>query len=135
MLQVFLGKEKSISLFLLNGDVMEITVFVFFDISNDRIRNRVGERCKDYGLSRIQYSGFMGRLTKNKREELYLKILKEIGEEENASVLIQPVCEKCFENALVIGKISPEPEIEEREEEKIENLWSLPLNYKLTEDE
>lgn len=114
---------------------METIVFVFFDISNDRIRNRVGERCKDYGLNRIQYSGFMGRLTKNKREELYLKILNEIGEEENASVLIQPICEKCFENSLIIGVISPEPEIEEKQEEKINNLWDLPINYKLTEGE
>lgn len=112
---------------------MESIVFVFFDISNDRIRNRVGERCKDYGLNRIQYSGFMGRLSKNKREELYLKILQELGDEEG-KVIIQPVCDRCMDAALVIGKILIEPEIEEKEEEKIDNPWDLPLNYRFMED-
>lgn len=112
---------------------MESIVFVFFDISNDRIRNRIGERCKDYGLTRVQYSGFMGRLSKNKREELYLKILEELGDEEG-KVIIQPVCDRCIENALVIGEISIEPEIEEIAEEKISNPWDLPLNYRFMED-
>lgn len=113
---------------------MENIVFVFFDISDDRTRNRVGERCMDFGLIRIQYSGFVGRLTKNKREELYLKILKEVEGKENVKVLIQVVCEKCLENALVIGEISLEPELPQINEKKIDNWWNLPYNYRITEE-
>lgn len=37
----------------------EYTVYLFYDIENDGIRNKIAETCKDYGLERIQFSGFM----------------------------------------------------------------------------
>ena len=71
----------------------ELTHFVFYDIEVDRIRNRVAEICKDYGLERIQFSGFSGKLGRNKREELFLKITHAIYEG-YGKVLILPLCEK-----------------------------------------
>ena len=43
---------------------------VIFDIPSNKIRNKIGEACKDYGLSRIQKSSFLGDLNNNRREEL-----------------------------------------------------------------
>ncbi|MEW6215526.1 MAG: CRISPR-associated endonuclease Cas2, partial [Nitrospirota bacterium] len=83
--------------------VEELTHFVFYDIEVDRIRNRVAEICKDFGLERIQFSGFSRRLGRNKREELFLKITHVI-KEGSGKVLILAVCEKDFRNILEYTK-------------------------------
>ncbi|MBW2030600.1 MAG: CRISPR-associated endonuclease Cas2 [Deltaproteobacteria bacterium] len=74
------------------GDTL---TYVFYDIQVDRVRARVGNICKDYGLERIQFSGFIGYLSKNRREELAVKLRDTLGES-NGKILIQPVCEKDF---------------------------------------
>ena len=43
---------------------------VLYDVPDDNLRTRVSEACKDYGLERIQYSAFLGQLTRNRTEEL-----------------------------------------------------------------
>ncbi len=73
----------------------EVLTYVFYDIENDKIRTRVGSVCKDYGLERIQFSGFIGYLSRNRREEMAAK-LRDKMEGSNGKVLIQPVCEKDF---------------------------------------
>jgi CRISPR-associated protein Cas2 len=73
----------------------ETVLYVFYDIESDRIRNRVASVCKDYGLERIQFSGFLGTLSKNRREELHLKLKRTLGKKPGR-VLLQPVCEKDF---------------------------------------
>jgi CRISPR-associated protein Cas2 len=73
----------------------EIRVFVFYDIPDDRIRNKVGSVCKDYGLERIQFSGFSGHLNRNMREEFFLQLELVIGDDD-AKVLVLPVCEKDY---------------------------------------
>jgi CRISPR-associated protein Cas2 len=75
--------------------VEDIRAFVFYDIPNDRIRNKVGTVCKDYGLERIQFSGFAGLLNRNMREELFLRLQMLIGDHD-AKVLVMPVCEKDY---------------------------------------
>ncbi|PJF42784.1 MAG: CRISPR-associated endonuclease Cas2 [Phototrophicales bacterium] len=49
-------------------------VLLIYDIENDRIRSKIANVCLDYGLDRIQYSAFVGRLSRNHQEELMLKI-------------------------------------------------------------
>jgi CRISPR-associated protein Cas2 len=71
----------------------EQTVYVFYDIEDDGIRNKVAETCKDYGLERIQFSGFSGFLNRNKREELFLK-LSVVIEGKSAKILILPICDR-----------------------------------------
>lgn len=44
---------------------------VIYDVEDDWARTQVAEACKDFGLMRIQYSCFRGKLSGNKREELY----------------------------------------------------------------
>lgn len=58
-----------------------VTLFVY-DISNDRVRNKVSQLCQDYGLKRIQYSAFLGDLSFNRQEELWLKCKRRLGRSE-----------------------------------------------------
>jgi hypothetical protein len=53
---------------------MELSTLVIYDIEDDRARLRVSEACKDFGLERLQYSCFRGKLSANKREELYERL-------------------------------------------------------------
>lgn len=66
-------------------------VYLIYDIPDDRIRHKVSERCKDYGLSRIQYSAFAGDIDRNRREELMLRIKKTLGKK-TGNIQLQPVC-------------------------------------------
>lgn len=77
------------------GKAGEILTYVFYDIEKDKVRNQVGSICKDYGLERIQFSGFIGYLSRNRREELAVRLRDKL-EGTNGKVLIQPVCEKDF---------------------------------------
>ena len=38
---------------------------LIYDIENDRLRTRVAGICLDYGLERIQFSAFFGKLNRN----------------------------------------------------------------------
>lgn len=70
----------------------ESTTLVIYDCENDRVRLRVSETCLDYGLTRIQFSAFMGRLSRTMREELFLKLCAQL-DGSPARILMQPVCE------------------------------------------
>jgi CRISPR-associated protein Cas2 len=71
----------------------ELDTYVVYDIEDDRIRYRIANACKDYGLERIQFSAFLGPLNANKRDELFLRLRKVLGEKAG-KVLVIPICEK-----------------------------------------
>ncbi len=77
----------------------EFRTLVMYDIEDDRVRYRVSEVCLDFGLERIQFSVFRGKLNRNKREELLMKLTDTLGEE-SGKILIQPMCEDDFKSAL-----------------------------------
>ena len=87
--------KTGISSLDLIGRPGEIVTYVFYDIEEDRIRNRTARACKDFGLERTQFSGFIGYLSKNKREELAVRLRDVLGKN-TGKILIQPVCEKDF---------------------------------------
>ncbi|MBT9133263.1 MAG: CRISPR-associated endoribonuclease Cas2 [Syntrophomonadaceae bacterium] len=66
---------------------------VIFDIPDDKIRNKIGVACKDYGLSRIQYSAFMGDINHNRRDELRQRLQRILGKKEG-NIQMYPLCEK-----------------------------------------
>lgn len=70
----------------------EVALLLIYDIEDDRLRTRTAEICLDYGLERIQFSAFWGKLNRNRREELAMRIANEVGKE-SARVRIIPVCE------------------------------------------
>lgn len=67
--------------------------FVIYDVEEDKIRNRVLDACKDYGLAHIQYSAFFGELNHNRREELFLRLQRTLGRR-RGKIVILPVCDK-----------------------------------------
>ncbi len=50
-----------------------------YDIPDDRKRSKIADACLDYGMDRIQYSAFLGKLLPTHQEELMLKIKKILG--------------------------------------------------------
>lgn len=77
----------------------ELRTLVMYDIEDDKVRYRVSEACLDFGLERIQFSVFRGKLNRNKREELLMR-LTNILEDDPGKILIQPMCEEDYRAAL-----------------------------------
>src|ERR1035441_6118351 len=75
----------------------EVSLVLIYDIENDRLRTRVADVCLDYGLVRIQFSAFFGKLNRNRRQELALRVQNELGDE-SGRVRIIPVCERSEEH-------------------------------------
>ena len=72
-----------------------------YDIPDDRTRTKVSELCLDYGLDRIQYSAFAGRLNKTHRRELMARIRRQVGRKA-AKVQLIYVCNEDWAQRIVI---------------------------------
>jgi CRISPR-associated protein Cas2 len=68
---------------------------VVYDISDDRARAKVADLCLDYGLSRIQYSAFVGDISRTHQDELLQKVRRRLGRLD-ARVVLFPLCETDF---------------------------------------
>jgi CRISPR-associated protein Cas2 len=77
-------------------------VWVIYDISDDRIRGRVAQICKGYGLYRVQKSAFLGDLNKNELDAIALECEELIDESD--SVFVFPLCDDCFKKIKLIGE-------------------------------
>ncbi|MBI4316856.1 MAG: CRISPR-associated endonuclease Cas2 [Chloroflexi bacterium] len=69
-----------------------ITLLIY-DIPDDKLRGKVADVCLDYGLHRIQFSSFLGEMSRNRQGEIVQKIRRLVGRHE-ANVQIFPLCEK-----------------------------------------
>jgi CRISPR-associated protein Cas2 len=72
-----------------------------YDISNDRTRTKIADFCLDYGLDRIQYSAFVGDLSRTHREELMLKIGDRLGDR-SGKVQLFAICKTDWQQRLEI---------------------------------
>ncbi len=79
---------------------------LIYDIPNDRIRTKVADFCLDYGLDRIQYSAFIGNLSRNHMEELMQKIRAKIGKAP-AKVLLIPIPADTWQARLEYHREAP----------------------------
>ena len=68
-------------------------VWVIYDIVNDKVRKKVSDSCKDYGLYRVQKSVFLGDLNSNQRDSLALEC-EELVDIDTDSVYIFPMDDK-----------------------------------------
>lgn len=85
---------------------------VIFDIPDDKIRNKIGEACKDYGLQRIQYSAFLGDINHNRRDELRQRLRRTLGRKKG-NIQIYPFCDKDLRlRSEIINQGSKEEEAE-----------------------
>ncbi|RJQ05554.1 MAG: CRISPR-associated endonuclease Cas2 [Bacillota bacterium] len=78
---------------------------VVYDIPSDKLRNRVAEACKDYGLERIQWSAFRGDLNHNRRTELALRLRRTLGRSKG-NIQLYPICDKDIGLRMEIGSES-----------------------------
>jgi CRISPR-associated protein Cas2 len=81
----------------------EVSVVLLYDIENDRLRTRTSDICLDYGLERIQFSAFFGKLNRNRRQELALRLRDELGDE-SGRIRIIPVCEQDLKDMWVLDQ-------------------------------
>jgi len=107
---------------------------LIYDIENDRLRTRVAGICLDYGLERIQFSAFFGKLNRNRRQELALKVQNEIGDE-SGRVRIIPVCEQDLKDMWVLDqfrrdadKLKAEAEARDRAKPRLRILGGKTIN-------
>lgn len=78
-------------------------LLVFYDVENDRIRTKVSETCLGYGLNRIQFSAFLGKLNRNRRQELAMRLRNEIGDE-NGRIHMIPLCDDDHRDMWVLDQ-------------------------------
>ena len=79
-------------------------VFVFYDVPDDRVRLRVSNVLKDYGLYRLQKSVFEGSFSYNRGHELSLVLDRVIGDAE-ADVRIVFVPESFLDKVIVVREL------------------------------
>jgi CRISPR-associated protein Cas2 len=77
--------------------------WVIYDISENKIRNKVIRICKDAGLYRVQKSVFLGDIEDNRFNEIQL-IFQDLIDLENDSVYIFPMSKKELKIAGLIGQ-------------------------------
>ncbi len=69
------------------------TTLLLYDIPHDGLRAKVADACLDYGLTRIQYSAFLGELNYNRQQEILQRLRRLVGQQP-ARIQVVPVCEK-----------------------------------------
>ncbi len=80
---------------------------VIYDIPDDRARTRVADACLDYGLLRVQYSAFVGDLSRTHQEELMLQIKKRLGRKPG-NIQLFPLDDYTWSRRRVIEQRAPE---------------------------
>ncbi|RLI72076.1 MAG: CRISPR-associated endonuclease Cas2 [Candidatus Gerdarchaeota archaeon] len=89
---------------------------ISYDIPNDQLRTQIAKLCEYYGFERIQFSVFMGETTRNMVETFALEA-NELIEKRLAKVTIIPICQKCYEKIIDMGRRKI-PQYKEKEQEK-----------------
>jgi len=72
-----------------------------YDIPHDGTRTKIADFCLDYGLDRIQYSGFLGDLARTHQEELMLRIGDRLRDRPG-KIQLFPICDKDWRQRLEI---------------------------------
>ncbi len=82
---------------------MSLYCLVLYDISDDGVRTKVADVCLDYGLTRIQYSAFLGALSRTHQTELYRVLERKLGKAKGEIRLI-PLDERSYGARRRLGK-------------------------------
>ncbi|HEY0089394.1 MAG TPA: CRISPR-associated endonuclease Cas2 [Candidatus Lokiarchaeia archaeon] len=67
----------------------------------DPIRTKISDILLSCGLIRLNFSVFFGELTKNRAEELALR-LEKLMKNVPGDVRLIPICQKCHENVITV---------------------------------
>jgi CRISPR-associated protein Cas2 len=74
---------------------------LIYDIPHDGTRQKVADACLDYGLQRLQYSAFVGELTRANQRALFVEIKKRLGRKAG-NVQLFPLDEKSWNGRRVL---------------------------------
>ena len=77
--------------------------WVVYDIKKDKIRNAVAKTCKQFGLYRVQYSVFLGVLTKNQLDSLGIA-MEDLINVKTDSVYIFPMSREELRVTILLGQ-------------------------------
>ncbi len=77
-------------------------VWTIYDISDDKIRNKVIRFCKNAGLYRVQKSVFLGNVERNRIDELHLQC-ENVIDESTDSLYIFQMCQEDFKKVKTAG--------------------------------
>lgn len=80
-----------------------MTVWVIYDIENDKARTKVAKFCKQAGLYRVQLSVFLGNLSRNEKDALTLRIEPEIDAAKD-KVYIFPISREEMQQVVLLGQ-------------------------------
>jgi CRISPR-associated protein Cas2 len=80
---------------------------LIYDIVPDGVRTKVADACLDYGLERVQYSAFLGELSRTHLRELWMQIEKRIGKN-HACVHLYPLDEHSWSGRRVLEQMEQE---------------------------
>ena len=81
----------------------ETLVWIIYDITVDKSRNKVAKLCKEAGLYRVQKSVFLGTIERNRLDELTMQFEDWINEETD-SVYVFPLCQADFKKVQMLGQ-------------------------------
>jgi CRISPR-associated protein Cas2 len=84
---------------------------VIYDISEDDLRSKVANICKEYGLVRVQKSAFLGQISTSLRKEL-IALLDKIIKGTNNNIQIYVICRADISLKIELGKPFKEEESE-----------------------
>lgn len=77
--------------------------WVVYDISKDRTRGKIADRCLDFGLQRVQKSVYQGDLEPNRVDEV-IEFSRELLDLETDSVFVFPMCREDFDKVRIVGQ-------------------------------
>jgi CRISPR-associated protein Cas2 len=77
--------------------------WVVYDISKDRTRTKISDRCLDFGLQRVQKSVFLGEVAQNRVEEI-IQFSKDLLNLETDAVYVFPMCRDDFDKVRIVGQ-------------------------------
>ena len=64
---------------------------VIYDITDDKLRLKIARACEEHGLSRVQKSAFLGKISSVMRKSLIDRLRRELGNQKgNIQIYIIP---------------------------------------------
>jgi CRISPR-associated protein Cas2 len=76
---------------------------IIYDISDDRARQKIADACLDYGLARLQYSAFLGDLSRAHQRALFGEIRDRLGRKPG-NVQLFPLDERAWAGRRTIAQ-------------------------------
>lgn len=80
---------------------------LIYDIPDDRARQKIADACLDYGLARIQYSAFVGGLTRAQQRALFGEIRSRLGHKPG-NIQLFPLDEASWSGRRILEQSDPQ---------------------------